>query len=275
MVAALHRAGLEVVFDVVYNHTAEGGDGRPGALPPGPRRRRLLPTRARTVSCSTRRAAATRSTRRIPPRSRSSSTRCATGCRSATSTAFGSISRRPSRGRRGRFDPAAPFLAVHRAGPDAARREADCEPWDVGCEDSYALGRFRCTVPRVEREVPRHGARLLAWRGRGARFERCSWPSAGRPTSSGSPRDGTRPVLDQLVTSHDGFTLHRPRQLQREAQRGERRGRVPTGRTTTAPGTAASRGRPTTRRSSSRAPGAPARCCDAPAQPGGPDAARR
>jgi glycogen operon protein len=29
MVKALHRAGLEVILDVVYNHTAEGGDGGP------------------------------------------------------------------------------------------------------------------------------------------------------------------------------------------------------------------------------------------------------
>ncbi len=29
MVKALHRAGIEVILDVVYNHTAEGGDGGP------------------------------------------------------------------------------------------------------------------------------------------------------------------------------------------------------------------------------------------------------
>ena len=32
MVKQLHAAGLEVILDVVYNHTAEGGrDGRPSA----------------------------------------------------------------------------------------------------------------------------------------------------------------------------------------------------------------------------------------------------
>jgi isoamylase len=30
MVKALHAAGIEVILDVVYNHTAEGGDGGPG-----------------------------------------------------------------------------------------------------------------------------------------------------------------------------------------------------------------------------------------------------
>ncbi len=29
MVSHLHEAGLEVVLDVVYNHTCEGGGGRP------------------------------------------------------------------------------------------------------------------------------------------------------------------------------------------------------------------------------------------------------
>ena len=29
MVRALHQAGLEVILDVVFNHTAEGGDGGP------------------------------------------------------------------------------------------------------------------------------------------------------------------------------------------------------------------------------------------------------
>ncbi len=29
MVKALHRAGIEVILDVVYNHTGEGGDGGP------------------------------------------------------------------------------------------------------------------------------------------------------------------------------------------------------------------------------------------------------
>ena len=29
MVKALHRAGIEVILDVVYNHTAEGSDSGP------------------------------------------------------------------------------------------------------------------------------------------------------------------------------------------------------------------------------------------------------
>ena len=36
MVKALHRAGIEVILDVVFNHTAEGDDTRANALLPRP-----------------------------------------------------------------------------------------------------------------------------------------------------------------------------------------------------------------------------------------------
>ena len=45
MVKDLHAAGLEVILDVVYNHTAEGGVDRPGAGLPRVRRRLVLPKR--------------------------------------------------------------------------------------------------------------------------------------------------------------------------------------------------------------------------------------
>ena len=45
MVEALHAAGLEVLLDVVYNHTAEGDHRRPDAVPPRPRQPGVLPAR--------------------------------------------------------------------------------------------------------------------------------------------------------------------------------------------------------------------------------------
>ncbi len=68
LVKALHRAGLEVILDVVYNHTAEGGADGPTRSLPWPRQRRLLPAgRERSVAATrTSPAPATRSTRTAP-----------------------------------------------------------------------------------------------------------------------------------------------------------------------------------------------------------------
>ena len=43
MVKALHRAGIEVILDIVFNHTAEDGDGGPDTLLPRPGQSYLLP----------------------------------------------------------------------------------------------------------------------------------------------------------------------------------------------------------------------------------------
>ena len=47
MVKALHRAGIEVILDVVYNHTGEGNHLGPDALAARDRQRRVLPAGAR------------------------------------------------------------------------------------------------------------------------------------------------------------------------------------------------------------------------------------
>ena len=68
MVRALHAAGLEVILDVVFNHTAEGGEHGPTLCFRGHRQRRLLPPRRTTAAAtSTTPAAATRWTRTGPP----------------------------------------------------------------------------------------------------------------------------------------------------------------------------------------------------------------
>ena len=53
MVKTLHDAGIEVILDVVYNHTAEGNHLGPDALLPGHRQRGLLPPGARRPSATT------------------------------------------------------------------------------------------------------------------------------------------------------------------------------------------------------------------------------
>ena len=78
MVAALHRAGLEVVLDVVYNHTAEVRRRARRSASGGWTTPRTTGSTTRATT-STRRGAGTPSTPPHRVRSTSSSTRCATG----------------------------------------------------------------------------------------------------------------------------------------------------------------------------------------------------
>ncbi len=48
MVKALHNADIEVILDVVYNHTAEGNDGWPDLQLQGNRQQQLLPVFGRS-----------------------------------------------------------------------------------------------------------------------------------------------------------------------------------------------------------------------------------
>ena len=135
------------------------------------------------------------------------------------------------------------------------------EPWDVG-PGGYQVGNFPVLLGRVERHLPRHDARLLA------RRRRTSATFASRFTGSSDlyQADGRAPVrVDQL--RHRARRLHaaRPRLLQREAQRGERRGQPRRHRRQPLVELRRRGRRPTTRRSSrcARASSATSsrRCC--------------
>ena len=60
MVKLLHEAGLEVILDVVYNHTAEEGIGGPRSSLRGIDNRVVLPPARTTARTSTSPAAAIR-----------------------------------------------------------------------------------------------------------------------------------------------------------------------------------------------------------------------
>ena len=67
MVKALHRAGIEVILDVVFNHTAEDDQYGSDAVLPGARQSRVLHARARSApGTPITPAAETRSTPTIP-----------------------------------------------------------------------------------------------------------------------------------------------------------------------------------------------------------------
>ena len=175
MVRALHEARIEVILDVVYNHTAEGDHLGPDAGVPGHRQRQLLPAGRRPAPLLQR----LHRNRQLPQRAQPA--RAAADDGLAALLGAGDARRRlPLRpGRqpgppvpRGR--PAVGLLRPHPAGPGDQPGQAH----------RRALGRRRRRLPGrqlpaavvgVERQVPRHGPRLLA-PGRGARS--ATWPSA-------------------------------------------------------------------------------------------------
>ena len=111
MVRLLHEAGIEVILDVVYNHTAEEGRGGPTSSPRA-RQRELLPARADGRYIDVTGCGNTLDSRR-PPRSGSCSTRCATGRTRCRSTASGSTSPpRSGRDADAEFDPEHPLLTA-------------------------------------------------------------------------------------------------------------------------------------------------------------------
>ena len=152
------------------------------------------------------------------------------------------------------------FFDVIHQDPILSQVKLIAEPWDVG-PGGYQVGNFPVLWSEwngIYRDTMRD-----FWRGAGQR-RRVRAP----PDRLQRPLPGRRPApvrVGQL--HHRARRLHaaRPRLLQREAQRGQPARTTATGRTTTARGTAASRARPTTPRSTRCASASSAtsspRCC--------------
>ena len=204
MVRALHEAGIEVILDVVYNHTAEGnhlgptlslrgidnagllpaGRGRPAVLH-GLHRHRQLAERAQPARPAADHGLAALlgdrdARRRLPLRP---------GRRAGPRV----LRRRPA----GRV------LRPRPAGPGDQPGQADRRA--VGRRPGRLPGRqLPAAVDGVERPVPRHRAGLLARRAGHARRVRLP---AHRQLG---PLPGRRPpavASINFVTAHDGFTL--------------------------------------------------------------------
>jgi pullulanase/glycogen debranching enzyme len=221
MVKALHRAGIEVILDVVYNHTAEGNHLGPNAVVPGHRQLGLLP---------------------------SSST--GTGRYYYDTTGTGnSLNVRHHESLRlimdslrywviemhvdgFRFDLAASlarefhevdrlaaFFDLVNQDPIVSQVKLIAEPWDVG-DGGYQVGGFPPLWTEWNGKYRDTVARLLA--GRAGHAGRVRVPVH---RLLGPLRD-RRPAADRVDQLRDGARrLHaaRPGLLQREAQRGQRR----------------------------------------------------
>ena len=221
MVKALHEAGIEVILDVVYNHTAEGDHMGP------------------TLSLrGIDNAAYYRLDDAEPWRYLDY-----TGCGNSLNARHPHSLQLVMDSLRYwilemhvdgfRFDLASAlarelhdvdrlstFFDLVQQDPVVSQVKLIAEPWDVG-EGGYQVGNFPPLWTEWNGKY-RDTVRDF-WRGRPATMPEF----ASRLTGSSDlyATSGRRPVASiNFVTCHDGFTLQRPGQLQPQAQRGERRG---------------------------------------------------
>ena len=208
MVNALHGAGLEVVLDVVFNHTAEGGPGGPTLCyrgldnaayyrldPADPSR--YLDTTGTGNSVNT---ADPTTLRMIMDSLRYWVTEMGVdGYRFDLAPTLG-------RAKDDVFDQFSAFFDVVGQDPVVSQVKLIAEPWDVGRMDSYDVGRF----PPLWSE----------WNGRFRDITRDWWRShngllpdfttrlCGSADVYDHPDEGRRPSASiNFVTVHDGFTL--------------------------------------------------------------------
>ena len=204
MVKALHRAGIEVILDVVYNHTAEGNHLGPMLSFKGVDNAsyyRLMPDEPRfymdfTGTGNSLNPVHPSVLRLIMDSLRYFVIEChVDGFRfdlaSALAREFYEVDRL-----------SAFFDTIHQD-PVLSQVKLIAEPWDVG--PGRLPGRqLPGALGRVERPLPRHDARLLA------RRRRTSREFASRFTGSSDlyQSDGRAPFASiNFITAHDGFTL--------------------------------------------------------------------
>ncbi len=205
MVDALHGAGLEVILDVVFNHTAEGGHLGPTLCHRGlhnPAYYRLDPADPRhyvdtTGTGNSLNAGSPVSLQMIMDSLRYWLTEM--GVDGYRFDLAPTLARQE-----GGFDKLSAFFDLVAQDPVVSRAKLIAEPWDVGRADSYDLGRF----PPLWSE----------WNGRYRDVVRDFWRShdgllgefAARFSGSSDlyAAAGRRPTASvNLVTVHDGFTL--------------------------------------------------------------------
>jgi isoamylase len=205
MVDALHRAGLEVVLDVVFNHSAEAGPDGPTLCFRGIDNAayyRLAPGSPGdyydTTGCGNSLNAGDPITLQLMM----DSLRYWLEEMHVDGFRFDLA---PTLARQeGAFDKVSAFLDMVSQDPVVSRCKMIAEPWDVGQMDSYDLGRF----PAMWRE----------WNGKYRDSMRDFWRS--HPIGIGEFADrfsgsadlyatvGRRPTSSvNLITVHDGFTL--------------------------------------------------------------------
>ncbi|WP_426595540.1 glycogen debranching protein GlgX [Cellulomonas sp. McL0617] len=205
MVKRLHAAGLEVILDVVFNHTAEGGSGGPTLCHRGidnPAYYRLSPTDPRSYYDTTGTGNSLNVDHATTLRLIMDSLRYwilemhVDGFRFDLAT---TLARED-----GSFERTASFFDLITQDPVVGRTKLIAEPWDVGQADSYSLGRFPPLWSEWNGRY-RDSVRDF-WRGTdGMLGELATRLSGSSDLFGGSVRRPSASV--NLVTVHDGFTL--------------------------------------------------------------------
>jgi isoamylase len=205
MVDALHRAGLEVILDVVFNHTAEAGPDGPALCFRGIDNTAYYRVEPGDPGCyydTTGCGNALNVGDPITLQLMMDSLRYWIQDMHADGFRFDLA---PTLARQdGAFDKVSAFLDMVSQDPVVSRAKLVAEPWDVGQMDSYDLGQF----PPLWRE----------WNGKYRDTMRDFWRShpvglgefANRFSGSSDlyATVGRRPTASvNLITVHDGFTL--------------------------------------------------------------------
>ena len=203
MVKALHAAGIEVILDVVYNHTGEGGlDGTTLSF-----RGIDNPVYYRLEEASPRRPVDFTGTGNTVDASRPDvlrlimdSLRYWAGECHVDGFRFDLA---PTLARESPdFDPGSGFLDAVHQDPLLARVKLIAEPWDVG-PGGYRMGAF--PAPWREWNGPYRDTMRDVWRGR-AGVAAFASRLAGSSDVFGAPGRGPTSSIN-FVTAHDGFTL--------------------------------------------------------------------
>ncbi len=205
MVKSLHAAGIEVILDVVYNHTCEGGRLGPTLCFRGIDNRayyRLDPKNAReyvdTTGCgNTLDACHPQVIQLVTDSLRYWATEMRVdGFRFDLAVAL-------ARAQNGDFDPRGALLTAVHQDPVLARTKLIAEPWDLG-EGGYRVGGF--PVRWSEWNGRYRDTLRDFWRGERRVLGELGYRLTGSSDLYGP--SGRRPQASiNFITAHDGFTL--------------------------------------------------------------------
>jgi len=206
MVRALHAAGLEVLLDVVYNHTGEGNEHGPTLCHRGLDNDgyyRLVPGDLAHYFDTT-------GTGNSLDLSHPACLRMVLDSLRYWATVMGvdgfrfDLAATLAREEEGNFDRLSSFFDVVTQDPIVSQVKLIAEPWDVGQPDSYDVGRFPPEWSEWNGKY-RDTVRDF-WRSQDGQLSQVATRVSGSPDLYGWSR--RRPAASiNFITSHDGFTL--------------------------------------------------------------------